>query len=102
RQPPIQQGRRAMRRADRHAHETGGNRRIRPVGEEISGIGRGRENDLFAGTPERVHARRRPAAGSVVSVSARRLFLLEKWWIHLLWRDRQQQLLPLRTARTVV
>src|SRR5205809_488522 len=82
------QGNDARWRADWSADETGGDRRIRSVGEKVSHARAGREDDLVARIAQRIHAGRRPVAGSLVPVSARRLLLLAQWRIHLLWRHR--------------
>src|SRR5437016_5953448 len=84
RQPALHQGNSARRRADRRADEIGGDRRIGCVGEEISHVGSGLQDDLVAGATQRIHFRRRPVAGSLVPVFARCLLLLAQRRIHLL------------------
>ena len=74
---------------NRRGHQAGGDRRLTAVAGKVPDAGRGGQQDLLAGTAQRVHARWRPVAGSMVPVSARRLFLLEKRRISVLRSHRR-------------
>ena len=102
RSSPLYQGRCAGRRRNRRGHEAGGVGRFAAVARKVSDAGGGDREDLLSGTAQRIHSRRRPVAGSMVPVSARRLFLLEKRRISLLRRHRRQQLLSFGDGRALV
>ena len=75
---------------------------LRSPEKALPDAGRSGQLHLIPRAPKRLHHRRRSLAGGLVPVSARRLLLLAQRRLHLLWRDRRQQLLPLRHGRPPV
>ena len=77
-------------------------RAVRAGGAQISAAAADLEADLLARIAQPVHHRGRHHAGGVVPVSARQLSVLAQRRLHLLRRDRRQQLLPQRDGRPAV